>query len=107
MNGGSTSNRTPPHRQLPRMRLLMPHYRRDADWPKSAVITIFIVSRRLNSLARRSHAKAAHQSAISTEADLKNSLCDTNVLGLGEKPQRFFAPFSTDTALFHSAEGDP
>ena len=29
---------------------------------------------------------------------------NTNVFRLGEKPQRFFAAFATDAALFHSAE---
>src|SRR5207253_1550957 len=32
--------------------------------------------------------------------------CDTNVLGLGEKSQRFFAAFAADAAGFHAAEGD-
>ncbi len=30
-------------------------------------------------------------------------LSDTNVLGLGKKPERFLAAFAADTTLFHSA----
>jgi hypothetical protein len=42
-------------------------------------------------------------------ANLRNlrilSLRDADVLGLGEKTERFFAAFAADAALFHAAEG--
>jgi hypothetical protein len=33
-------------------------------------------------------------------------LGDADVLGLGEKAERFFAAFAADAALFHAAEGN-
>ena len=36
----------------------------------------------------------------------RGSLCNTDVLGLGEEAQGFFAAFAADAALFHAAKGN-
>jgi len=41
-----------------------------------------------------------------TKIEKQNLLGDANVLLLGEETKRFFAAFTANTALFHSAERD-
>jgi hypothetical protein len=41
---------------------------------------------------------------ILTKIERQNLLGDANVLLLGEETKRFFAAFTANTALFHSAE---
>ena len=57
-----------------------------------------------NALAHSRLSSSNYQ--LSTQGDSKDSLRDTNIFRLGEKPQCFFAAFAADTALFHSTERD-
>ena len=44
--------------------------------------------------------------ASTSRSKNKSLLCDADVLRLGKEPQRFFAAFAADAALFHAAERD-
>ncbi len=46
----------------------------------------------------------ASATQILTKIEKENLLGDANVLLLGEETQRFFAAFTANTALFHSAK---
>src|SRR4030095_15247411 len=114
MNGGSTSKRTPPHRQLPRMLLLIhnstlnPQFLNNSQTPSFSTTQLSPRIRRAFRFGRdeMSEIELGNRTRTSRSTHFR-LLRDANVLGLSEEPQGFFAAFSAYAALFHSAERNP
>src|SRR4051794_856138 len=61
----------------------------------------------MRGLAQRTEARQAEDElGQACSWDHQNSLCDADVLRLGEKAQRFFTAFAPDAACFHATEWD-